>query len=81
MEYKARLAGVAVESVDPRNTSRTCAECQHCSKANRKSQSEFSCKACGHQANADVNAARNIRALALSKRAIELGNQPGNRVA
>ena len=79
--YKAGLAGVAVEYVDPRNTSRTCAECQHCEKSNRKSQSEFRCKACGHQANADVNAARNIRALALSKRAIELGNQPGNRVA
>jgi IS605 OrfB family transposase len=79
--YKARLAGVVVEYVDPRNTSRTCAECGHCEKSNRKTQSEFRCKACGHQVNADVNAARNIRALALSKRAIELGNHPGNRVA
>jgi putative transposase len=79
--YKAKLAGVVVVHVDPRNTSRTCAECQHCERSNRKSQSEFRCKACGHEAHADVNAARNIRALALSKRAIELGNQPEQRSA
>jgi len=58
--YKAELAGVTVVTVDPRNTSRTCAECGHCEKANRKSQSEFACEACGHRANADSNAARNI---------------------
>jgi putative transposase len=63
--YKAQLAGVPVVYVDPRNTSRTCAECQHCERSNRKGQSEFQCKACGHEAHADVNAARNIRALAL----------------
>ncbi len=79
--YKAKLAGVAVEYVNPRNTSRTCAECGHCEKSNRKSQSEFGCKACGHEAHADRNAARNIRALALSKRAIGLGNQPDRRSA
>jgi transposase len=42
------------------------------SGSNRKSQAEFICKACGHRAHADVNAARNIRARALSKRALEL---------
>jgi transposase len=63
--YKAGLAGVLVVTVDPRNTSRTCAECGHCEKANRKSQAEFQCKQCGHSANADLNAARNIRAKAL----------------
>jgi IS605 OrfB family transposase len=71
--YKARLAGVPVVHVDPRDTSRTCAECGHCEKGNRKSQGEFSCKACGHEAHADANAARNIRALALAKRATGLG--------
>jgi putative transposase len=60
VEYKARLAGVMFVAVDPRNTSRTCAECGHCDKANRKSQSEFECKACDHQAHADVNSARVI---------------------
>jgi transposase len=48
--------------LDPRNTSRTCAECGHCEKANRKSQAEFECCHCGHSANADCNAARKIRA-------------------
>lgn len=60
LAYKAELAGIAVTTVDPRNTSRTCAECGHCEKSNRKSQSEFACKACGHRTHADVNAARNI---------------------
>jgi IS605 OrfB family transposase len=60
VEYKAKLAGVTVVFVDPRNTSRTCAECGHCEKANRKSQAAFECRHCGHSANADGNAARNI---------------------
>jgi IS605 OrfB family transposase len=60
VEYKAALAGVSVVLVDPRNTSRTCAECDHCEKANRKSQSEFECRLCGHRSHADLNAARNI---------------------
>lgn len=64
--YKAKLAGVPVVFVDPRNTSRTCARCGHCQKSNRPSQSEFSCKACGHKAHADENAARNIRLRALA---------------
>lgn len=72
IEYKAILAGVMVVAVNPRNTSRACAECGHCDKANRKSQSEFSCKACGHQAHADENAARNIRALGARKPPTEL---------
>ena len=61
VEYKAKLAGVPVVTVDPRNTSRTCNACGHCEKANRKSQAEFCCKQCGHSENADLNAARNIR--------------------
>jgi putative transposase len=72
VSYKARLVGVPVVTVDPRNTSRTCAECQHCEKDNRKSQEKFLCVGCGHRANADVNAALNLRALAVSKPAIEL---------
>lgn len=58
--YKAELAGIPVVTVDPRNTSRTCAACGHCEKSNRKSQSEFVCKACGRRAHADRNAALNI---------------------
>jgi IS605 OrfB family transposase len=72
LSYKAQLAGVPIVQVDPRNTSRTCNECGHCEKANRTSQERFLCVSCGHRANADQNAALNIRALALSKRATEL---------
>jgi IS605 OrfB family transposase len=79
--YKATLAGVVVEFIDPAYTSQTCHECGHREKSNRKSQAEFHCKACGHQDHADRNAARNIRARALSKRALGLGNHPGNQVA
>jgi putative transposase len=65
IEYKALLMGVPVRKVDPRDTSRTCSECGHCKKSNRKSQSEFVCKHCHYSTNADYNAARNIRAKAL----------------
>jgi putative transposase len=61
IEYKARLVGVMVELVDPRNTSRQCNACGHIDKRNRKSQSQFYCIACGYTTNADQNAAKNIR--------------------
>jgi IS605 OrfB family transposase len=58
--YKAAQAGVPVRLVDPRNTSRTCSQCGHCAKANRKNQAEFICQRCGFALNADYNAAINI---------------------
>ena len=61
IEYKAALVGVSVIVIDPRNTSRTCNQCGHCDKANRKTQAEFECLKCGHAVNADLNASRNIR--------------------
>lgn len=70
--YKARLAGVPVVTVNPHDTSRTCSECGHCEKANRTSQAKFLCKSCGHRADADRNAALNIRALGTRKMPIEL---------
>ena len=74
LSYKAELAGVPIVKVDPRDTSRMCYECGHCSKDNRKSQAKFLCVSCGHRANADQNAALNIkfRAQATSKMASEL---------
>lgn len=60
IEYKARLAGVAMKTVDPRNTSRTCSDCGHCEKANRKNRDDFLCKSCGYTTVADHNAAVNI---------------------
>lgn len=70
--YKAQLAGVNLALVDPAYTSRTCAECGHCEKANRRSQSEFVCQRCGHAANADENAARNIRRRAIESVSIQM---------
>jgi putative transposase len=64
VRYKAEAAGVPVVFVDPRNTSRTCSNCGHCEKANRKSQSQFLCLSCGLALNADFNAALNIKARA-----------------
>jgi IS605 OrfB family transposase len=74
VEYKAQLAGVPVVAVDPRNTSRMCSACGHIDKANRKSQGSFVCLQCGYSANADFNAALNlrIRGLGTTKRASEL---------
>ncbi len=60
LEYKARLAGINVIPVDPRNTSRTCPVCGCVDKRNRPSQSTFSCVACGFSGFADHIAARNI---------------------
>jgi len=58
--YKAKRAGVPVCLVDPRNTSRTCPACGHVDKANRSSQSKFSCVVCGFAGLADHIAAVNI---------------------
>ena len=71
--YKAQAAGVRVKRVDAKHTSQRCAECSHIERANRLSQSRFCCRRCGHQAHADVNAARNIRARALCQRAYSFG--------
>lgn len=58
--YKAKRVGVPVFLVDPRNTSRTCPACGYVDKANRPSQSKFSCVVCGFAGLADHIAAVNI---------------------
>jgi len=58
--YKAELYGVPLAIVPAPYTSQTCSECQHCEKANRKSQAVFLCVSCGHTENADFNASKNI---------------------
>lgn len=63
--YKSERVGVRVLLVDPRNTSRTCPQCGCVDKANRLSQSLFSCVSCGYSAPADTNAAVNIAARAV----------------
>lgn len=67
IEYKAKLAGVLFQLVDPRNTSRTCPACGCISKSNRRSQSQFSCIQCGFSGLADAIAAVNIGRAAVNQ--------------
>ncbi len=62
LHYKAKRAGVTLIAVDPRYSSQTCSACGHCERANRTSQERFCCQCCGLEANADVNAALNLKA-------------------
>lgn len=61
VERKAEEFGITVVSIDPRKTSQRCSRCGHIHRSNRVSQSEFKCRSCGFELNADLNAARNIR--------------------
>lgn len=65
--YKAQRAGIPVVFVDPRNTSRTCPQCGCVDKANRRSQSHFSCIRCGFSGYADAIAAVNISRVAVNQ--------------
>ena len=60
LAYKARLAGIPVVQVDPRNTSKACPLCGHVAKANRPTRDRFHCGLCGHSGAADHIAALNI---------------------
>ena len=53
--------------VPPAYTSQACHKCGHVAKGNRESQAVFHCVKCGYEANADVNAAKNILGRALVK--------------
>jgi putative transposase len=66
LEYKSVLYGVRLYAVDPRNSSRECSACGYTDKKNRPSQDKFLCQGCGHAMNADLNAALNLRARAVS---------------
>ena len=61
LDWKALRLGGHVHAVPPQNTSRTCPICGCVSKDNRKTQAWFKCVSSGHQGNADVVAAINIK--------------------
>ncbi len=65
-----------VVKVSPRFTSQICNACGNRAPENRESQAVFRCRACGHQANADVNAARNIRDIAAGRAVNARGGDP-----
>lgn len=60
LEYKQTWLGGWLLAVPAHHTSQTCSECGHVAKENRTTQDKFHCVACGHENNADVNAAQNI---------------------
>jgi putative transposase len=62
LDYKQRWLGGDVIAVPPYHTSQTCPCCQHVSKDNRQTQSEFQCVECGYENHADIVGALNILA-------------------
>ena len=58
IEYKAEAAGIPVEYVDPRKTSKICSKCER--ENNVGSSKQYCCSNCGFELNRDLNAARNI---------------------
>ena len=59
LAYKAEWAGRRLVEVDPRYTSRACSECGEV-QPKPKEYRLFRCSDCGHVADRDVNAAKNI---------------------
>jgi len=73
LEYKQHWQGGVLIKVNPRYTSQTCFECKHIAKENRQTPAKFECVQCGHKANADVNAAKNILAAGHAVLSVEGG--------
>ena len=67
LRAKAEDAGRTVIEVDPRHTSDRCEACGHAAKENRVTQAVFACRRCGHRAQADEHAARNILRAGLAR--------------
>ncbi len=65
LEYKLNWHGGRLILVPPPYTSQACSKCKHIDKESRVSQSEFCCTKCKFTAHADINAACNIRDLAV----------------
>ena len=74
LSYKAEHAGRELIAVAAHRTSQTCHHCGHTDPANRHG-AVFDCTACGHHADADLNAAANILQRAESARQPPLRNR------
>ena len=59
LEQQCENNRVSFRRVSPRYTSQTCNQCGSVNRGNRQNE-KFKCLKCNHQANADINAARNI---------------------
>lgn len=60
LDYKLAERGGLLISVPAQFTSQTCASCGVVDARSRESQAVFRCVACGHEDNADTNAAKEI---------------------
>jgi putative transposase len=61
LAYKCPWYGSLLVKVPPMNSSRECSVCGFISGENRVTQALFRCVRCGHEENADTNAAKVIR--------------------
>ena len=62
-KYKCEEKGIKFILIDPKYTSKRCSHCGCIDDANRDckgNQAKFKCVTCGHEENADINAAKNI---------------------
>lgn len=60
LQQATELNRVSFRTVSPYRTSIMCANCGHVEKGNRITRDKFLCCVCGHQDDADINAAKNI---------------------
>jgi IS605 OrfB family transposase len=81
IRWQAAQAGADLQVVDPRCTSQRCSQCGHIDRENRpkakKGAAYFKCtnESCGHEDNADKNAARNLSIIGIDKLiAVRLNN-------
>jgi len=79
LKYKLAWQGGSLVEVDYRCTSQTCSCCGHTAKENRLSQAVFKCLACGHEENADVNAAKNILTVGQTGMACQANRRSGRQ--
>jgi len=57
VEYKAKLEGIEVRYVNPKNTSKTCHRCGYVTHVEGR---EYRCPKCGLKYNRDLNASINV---------------------
>ncbi len=59
LKQGSEINRVSFRSVCPSYTSQKCFKCGHTDRRNRRGEA-FSCRSCGHQDDADINAAKNV---------------------